>query len=67
MACTLLWVSPFSPVLQTPFIRVFEGASALLFLSSAPRAAKGPVPAMLTVTSALAGSYYGKSVYNLRA
>jgi len=42
------------------------GASALLFLSSAPRSMKGPVPAMLTVTSALTGAYYGKTVYNSR-
>ncbi|KAI0629370.1 transmembrane proteins 14C-domain-containing protein [Trametes polyzona] len=42
------------------------GASALLFLSSAPRAAKGPVPAVLTATSAVAGLYYGKTVYALR-
>lgn len=42
------------------------GASALLFLSSVPRASKGPVPAMLTVTSAIAGSYYGKTLYDVR-
>ncbi|EJD07607.1 uncharacterized protein FOMMEDRAFT_16251 [Fomitiporia mediterranea MF3/22] len=43
------------------------GASAILLLSSAPRAGKGPVPAMLTATSALAGAYYGKTVYNVRS
>ncbi|KAI5124277.1 hypothetical protein M0805_005124 [Coniferiporia weirii] len=43
------------------------GASAILLLSSAPRASKGPVPALLTITSALAGAYYGKTVYSLRA
>lgn len=42
------------------------GASALLLLSSAPRAAKGPVPAVLTATSAVTGYYYGKTVYALR-
>ncbi|THH09902.1 hypothetical protein EW145_g1690 [Phellinidium pouzarii] len=42
------------------------GASAILLLSSVPRAAKGPVPATLTITSALAGAYYGRTVYNLR-
>ncbi|KAH9913992.1 transmembrane proteins 14C-domain-containing protein, partial [Epithele typhae] len=42
------------------------GASALLFLSSAPRAMKGPVPAMLTVTSAVAGAYYGRTVLAVR-
>ncbi|KAF8637661.1 hypothetical protein AX17_002729 [Amanita inopinata Kibby_2008] len=42
------------------------GASALLLLSSLPRFAKGPVPAILTVTSATAGFYYGKTLYNLR-
>ncbi|KAN0138199.1 Transmembrane proteins 14C domain containing protein [Lactarius tabidus] len=42
------------------------GASALLFLSSIPRAAKGPIPALLTVTSTAAGAYYGKTIYNLR-
>ncbi|OJT09776.1 hypothetical protein TRAPUB_13735 [Trametes pubescens] len=42
------------------------GASAILLLSSAPRAAKGPVPAVLTATSAVTGYYYGKTVYALR-
>ncbi|TFK39955.1 transmembrane proteins 14C-domain-containing protein [Crucibulum laeve] len=42
------------------------GASALLFLSSLPRARKGPIPAILAITSAGAGFYYGKTVYNLR-
>ncbi|KAK7445376.1 hypothetical protein VKT23_014793 [Stygiomarasmius scandens] len=39
------------------------GASALLLLSSLPRVAKGPVPALLTVASASSAFYYG-SVYN---
>lgn len=43
------------------------GASALLFLSSIPRAGKGLIPAILAVTSAGTGFYYGKTVYNLRA
>ncbi|PFH51949.1 hypothetical protein AMATHDRAFT_74638 [Amanita thiersii Skay4041] len=42
------------------------GASALLLISSLPRVAKGPIPAILAVTSATAGFYYGKRVYNLR-
>ena len=42
------------------------GASALLFLSSLPRAAKGPVPAVLTVTSAASTYYYGKTVLAVR-
>ncbi|KAI0251714.1 transmembrane proteins 14C-domain-containing protein [Lactifluus subvellereus] len=42
------------------------GASALLLLSSLPRFAKGPVPAVLTVTSAATGAYYGKAIYKLR-
>ncbi|EGN96690.1 hypothetical protein SERLA73DRAFT_184831 [Serpula lacrymans var. lacrymans S7.3] len=42
------------------------GASALLLLSSLPRVAKGPVPAVLTVASAASGVYYGKTVYGLR-
>ncbi|KLO19090.1 hypothetical protein SCHPADRAFT_844087 [Schizopora paradoxa] len=42
------------------------GASALLFLSSAPRFAKGPIPAMLTTTSALTGFYYANTFYNQR-
>ncbi|KAN0113861.1 Transmembrane proteins 14C domain containing protein [Russula decolorans] len=42
------------------------GASAVLFLSSVPRFAKGPIPAMLTVTSAAAGAYYGQAIYKLR-
>jgi len=33
-------------------------ASALLFLSSLPRLAKGPVPAGLAVSSAVTGVYY---------
>ncbi|RDX40547.1 hypothetical protein OH76DRAFT_1366074, partial [Lentinus brumalis] len=43
------------------------GASALLLLSSLPRATKGPVPAVLTATSAVSAYYYGKTVYALRA
>ncbi|KAF9480513.1 hypothetical protein BDN70DRAFT_832647 [Pholiota conissans] len=42
------------------------GASALLFLSSIPRAAKGPIPAVLSVTSAVTGLYYGKTVIAVR-
>ncbi|KAH8075848.1 transmembrane proteins 14C-domain-containing protein, partial [Cristinia sonorae] len=42
------------------------GASALLLLSSAPRAAKGPVPALLTVTSAASTYYYGSTFLALR-
>ncbi|KAJ3485801.1 hypothetical protein NLI96_g4685 [Meripilus lineatus] len=44
-----------------PGIQGALGASAVLFLSSAPRAAKGPVPAVLTAASALSGVYYGKA------
>jgi len=40
-------------------------ASAILFLSSIPRVAKGPIPAALTVASASAGAYYGKTWYAL--
>ncbi|TCD69133.1 hypothetical protein EIP91_008609 [Steccherinum ochraceum] len=41
------------------------GASALLFLSSAPRAARtqAPVPAVLTLTSAAAAFYYGSAYF----
>jgi len=42
------------------------GASAILLLSSAPRAAKGPVPLTLTVPSAAAAVYYGRLYANLR-
>ncbi|KZV91352.1 hypothetical protein EXIGLDRAFT_769995 [Exidia glandulosa HHB12029] len=42
------------------------GASAILFLSSLPRASKGPVPATLTVTAAIAGAYYGRTWLALR-
>ncbi|EKM50633.1 uncharacterized protein PHACADRAFT_264005 [Phanerochaete carnosa HHB-10118-sp] len=42
------------------------GASALLLLSSLPRVAKGPVPAVLTVTSAASTLYYGRTVLALR-
>ena len=41
------------------------GASALLFLSSVPRFSKGPIPAMLTVTSAATGAYYGRAIYKV--
>jgi len=43
------------------------GASAILFLSSIPRVAKGPVPAALTVLSAAAGAYYYPTVRTLQA
>jgi len=43
------------------------GASAVLFLSSAPRFAKGPIPMVLTATSALTAVYYGRTVAALRA
>lgn len=42
------------------------GASALLLLSSLPRVAKGPVPAVLSLASAGAGLYYGNTLYALR-
>ncbi|QRV73999.1 transmembrane protein [Ceratobasidium sp. AG-Ba] len=41
-------------------------ASVILFLSSAPRARKGPVPLMLTITGAAAAAYYAKVVYDFR-
>ncbi|CAK5267865.1 unnamed protein product [Mycena citricolor] len=41
------------------------GASAVLFLSSAPRLRRGGVPIALTSTSAMAGLYYAKTVYGL--
>ncbi|KAI0718818.1 transmembrane proteins 14C-domain-containing protein [Fomitopsis betulina] len=42
------------------------GASALLLLSSLPRVAKGPIPAVLTATSAATAVYYGRNVLALR-
>ncbi|KAK7056268.1 hypothetical protein VNI00_002821 [Paramarasmius palmivorus] len=42
------------------------GASAILFLSSLPRARKGPVPAILTATSTASAVYYGRLFFNLR-
>ncbi|KAG8220835.1 transmembrane proteins 14C-domain-containing protein [Butyriboletus roseoflavus] len=42
------------------------GASALLLMSSLPRVTKGPVPVVLALTSAGAGAYYGKTLYDLR-
>jgi hypothetical protein len=42
------------------------GASAILFLSSVPRVAKGPIPLTLTISSASAALYYGKLYANLR-
>lgn len=41
---------------------VCAGASALLLASSLPRARKGPVPALLSATSAASLAYYGKTV-----
>ncbi|KAJ7210386.1 transmembrane proteins 14C-domain-containing protein, partial [Mycena pura] len=41
------------------------GASAVLLASSAPRALKGPVPAMLAATSSMSGVYYGRTAYAL--
>ena len=49
-----------------PHVPPAPGASALLLLSSLPRAAKGPVPAILTVTSAASALYYGKTVLAVR-
>ncbi|KAG9312857.1 transmembrane proteins 14C-domain-containing protein [Chiua virens] len=43
------------------------GASAILLLSSLPRITKGPVPVVLALTSAGAGAYYGKTLYELRS
>ncbi|KAH9973560.1 transmembrane proteins 14C-domain-containing protein [Lactifluus volemus] len=47
-------------------LEIALGASALLLLSSLPRFSKGPVPAMLTVTSAVTGIYYSRAIYKLR-
>ncbi|KAG9122371.1 hypothetical protein FRC07_001294 [Ceratobasidium sp. 392] len=41
-------------------------ASTLLFLSSVPRARKGPVPLTLAITGAASAVYYGKVVYDFR-
>lgn len=41
---------------------IAAGASALLLALSLPRVRKGPVPALLSVTSTLALGYYGKQV-----
>lgn len=35
-------------------------------MSSLPRVTKGPVPLVLALTSAGAGAYYGKTLYDLR-
>ncbi|KAJ4473648.1 transmembrane proteins 14C-domain-containing protein [Lentinula aciculospora] len=43
------------------------GASALLLLSSLPRVRKGPIPALLTVSSAASLFYYGNVLYKLGA
>ncbi|CAE6529543.1 unnamed protein product [Rhizoctonia solani] len=42
-------------------------ASVILFLSSAPRARKGPVPLTLTIAGAVAAAYYAKVVYDFRS
>ncbi|KAG8691000.1 hypothetical protein FRC09_011771 [Ceratobasidium sp. 395] len=41
-------------------------ASIILFLSSVPRARKGPVPLMLAITGAASAAYYAKVVYDFR-
>jgi len=43
------------------------GASALLLLSSLPRVTKGPIPLLLTVTSAASAFYYGNVIYKVGA
>lgn len=43
------------------FVSCHSGASAILLLSSAPRAMKGPVPAVLTVAATASTYYYGKT------
>ncbi|KAI0258934.1 hypothetical protein BC834DRAFT_670409 [Gloeopeniophorella convolvens] len=42
------------------------GASALLLATSLPRAARGPVPAMITLMATATGAYYAQTVYNMR-
>ncbi|KNZ75085.1 hypothetical protein J132_04569 [Termitomyces sp. J132] len=42
-------------------------ASALLLLSSLPRATKGPVPATLALLALGAGTYYGRAYFALRS
>ncbi|CAL1714210.1 unnamed protein product [Somion occarium] len=49
-----------------PGIEGALGASALLLLSSAPRAFKGPVPAVLTVAATVTTYYYGKNYLALK-
>ncbi|KAF8605900.1 hypothetical protein BDV93DRAFT_469669 [Ceratobasidium sp. AG-I] len=41
-------------------------ASVILFLSSVPRARKGPVPLTLAISGAAAALYYGKVIYDFR-
>ena len=55
---------PLSSGLNTEFC--YAAASAVLFLSSVPRARKGPVPATLAVTAALSGAYYANAYYRVR-
>jgi len=59
-----LWLSSNACII---YIHLVLGASVILFLSSLPRVAKGPVPAALTVLSAATGAYYLQSVRALRA
>lgn len=58
-------------ILPSPFHINFRscriGASALLLMSSIPRITKGPVPVILALTSAGAGAYYGRTLYDLRS
>ncbi|KAG6817551.1 hypothetical protein H0H87_007519 [Tephrocybe sp. NHM501043] len=41
-------------------------ASALLLVSSLPRATKAPVPAVLALLALTSGTYYGRAYYALR-
>ncbi len=58
------YLSSFLHQLETDLL---VGASALLLLSSLPRVTKGPIPALLTVTSAASAFYYGNVIYKLGA
>ncbi|KAG8827809.1 hypothetical protein FRC19_000314 [Serendipita sp. 401] len=66
VGCLYLWSGGL--ILNNDFRGFYgaAGASAILFLSSLPRVAKGPVPAILTLLSAASGTYYYQTVKALQ-
>ncbi|ELU43479.1 transmembrane 14C domain-containing protein [Rhizoctonia solani AG-1 IA] len=62
--CSIGGITGFARTKSIPSL--VAAASVILFLSSVPRARKGPVPLTLSITSAAAAIYYAKVVYDFR-